>query len=76
MAAYSTITVRAEVKDRLALLKGDRSWDEFLADVADSLPPDDAIAEMKRRLHELRTGKVKAIPWRDVKREMDERRKR
>ncbi len=76
MSAYSTITVRQEVKDRLALLKGSRSWDDFLTEVAESLPSDGAIAEMERRLKELRTGRVQAIPWSEAKRELATKRKR
>ncbi|HLE97011.1 MAG TPA: addiction module protein [Candidatus Thermoplasmatota archaeon] len=64
---YSTITLRSEVKDRLALLKGSRSWDDFLTDVAGHVPPDAAIEEMERRLGELRSGKVKGVPWTEVK---------
>lgn len=64
---YSTITLRSEIKDRLALLKRDKSWDEFMAEVADQLPVDDTIAEMERRLAELRQRKVQGVPWRAIK---------
>lgn len=66
-AEYSTITVRSEIKDRLALLKGARSWDDFMADVAESMPADEAISEMERRLAELRERKVQGVPWSAVK---------
>lgn len=66
-ADYSTITLRSEIKDRLALVKGSRSWDEFMAAVADQLPVDEAIAEMEKRLAELRERKVQGVPWSDIK---------
>ncbi|MHB8587077.1 MAG: hypothetical protein ACYDDF_14705 [Thermoplasmatota archaeon] len=66
-ADHSTITLRSEIKDRLALLKGRKSWDDFLTAVADQLPVDEAIAEMESRLADLRHGKVKGVPWRAIK---------
>lgn len=67
MPEYSTITLRAEVKDRLALVKGAKSWDAFFTEVADHLPVDEAIAEMEARLAELRERKVQVVPWSAVK---------
>lgn len=67
MPEFSTITLRAEIKDRLALVKGGKSWDAFFAEVADQLPVDDAIAEMESRLAELRERKVQGVPWSAVK---------
>ena len=66
-SSYSTITLRSEIKDRLSLLKGNRSWDAFLEEVAASYPADEVIAEMERRLADLREGRVEGIPWRTVK---------
>lgn len=67
MPAYSTITLRAELKERLTLLKGRRSWDEFLGEIADDYPSEELIAELERRLDDIRSGRVRAIPWEEVK---------
>ena len=67
MPEYSTITLRAEIKDRLALVKGSKSWDAFFSEVADKLPVDDAIAEMEKRLTDLRARKIHGVPWSTVK---------
>lgn len=56
----TTITVRLDVKDRLAQAKGGRSWDEFLSEVADRYL-DEAIALAERRLEELRAHKARTL---------------
>ncbi len=65
MADQTTITVSVGVKNRLAQAKGDRSWDEFLAEVADEYV-DDAIALAERRLEELRAQKAKGLTLDEV----------
>jgi hypothetical protein len=50
----STISVRSDLRERLALLKSGKSWDDFLSEIADQLPVDDAIIELERRLADLR----------------------
>lgn len=55
MAKYSTITLSVDTKRRLALVKGDRSWDDFLGEVAAAWPADDAIGDLEKRLRALRT---------------------
>lgn len=72
---HSTITVRADLKDRLSILKGERSWDEFLAEVAADYPAEEAIKELERRLADLRSGRVKGVPRSSVKRKHVPRRK-
>ena len=62
----TTITLSVEVKDRLAQAKGDRSWDEFLEEVAESYL-DEAIALAERRLGELRTHKARGLSLADVR---------
>lgn len=64
---HTTITLRSDLKDRLAFLKGKRSWDEFFAEVAERYPADAVIAEMEKRLVELRERKVRGVPWEAVK---------
>ncbi|MBI4393326.1 MAG: hypothetical protein HY556_05955 [Euryarchaeota archaeon] len=66
-SSHTTITLASSLRDRLALLKGDMSWDEFLADVAERYPSDAAIAEMERRLSDLRERRVATVPWSKVK---------
>lgn len=65
--AHSTITVRAEIKDLLSLLKGGKTWDDFLEEVAEHYPKQTAIEVLQRRLNELRSGKVRGTPWPEVK---------
>ena len=65
--AHSTITVRTEVKDLLSLLKGGKTWDEFLEEIANTYPKKEAIEVLQERLNALRSGKVRAIPWAAVK---------
>ena len=65
MADQTTITVSVAVKHRLAQAKGERSWDEFLAEVADDYV-DDAIALAERRLEELRAQKAKGLTLEEV----------
>ena len=60
MADQTTITVSIDVKSRLAQAKGDRSWDEFLGEVADDYI-DDAIALAEQRLEELRSLKTAGL---------------
>jgi hypothetical protein len=69
MVSHSTITLRSEIKERLSLLKGTMSWDDFLDDVADRYPADAVVAEMERRLAELRERRVEGVPWAKVKAE-------
>ncbi len=33
MASRTTITISADLKERLSALKGDRTWEEFLSDL-------------------------------------------
>lgn len=63
----TTITVKAEVKEFLSLLKGGKTWDEFLEEVAENYPRKTAIEVLQRRLDELRSGKVRGTTWEDVK---------
>lgn len=70
MAERSTITVRQEVKDRLALAKGDKSWDEFLGEIAHERL-DDAIALAERRLEELRTHKARTVSLSELERDIE-----
>lgn len=65
--AQTTNTVRPEVRDLLSLLKGGKTWDEFLTEVAEQYPRKTAIEVLQRRLEELRSGKVRGNPWQDVK---------
>lgn len=71
---HSTITVRADLKERLRLLKGRRSWDAFLEDVAERYPTRDLVRELELRLRDLKTGK-RWVPWQQVKAERARRRK-
>jgi predicted CopG family antitoxin len=66
----STITVRQEVKDRLAQAKGGKTWDEFLEEVANERL-DDAIALAERRLEELRTHKVRTVSLAELEQDID-----
>lgn len=75
MPRHSTITLRADLKERLSLVKGRKSWDEFVEEVLDDYPTEEAIKELEGRLEELRSGRVKAIPWATVKRKIRPRRK-
>ena len=61
----TTITVSTGVRDRLAQAKGDRSWDEFLAEVADEYL-EEAIALAERRLEELRAQKARGLSLAEV----------
>lgn len=61
----TTITVSVEVKRRLAQAKGERSWDDFLSEVADERL-DDAIAMAERRLEELRAHKARGLSLEEV----------
>jgi predicted CopG family antitoxin len=61
----TTITVSVEVKRRLAQAKGDRSWDDFLSEVADERL-DEAIVLAERRLEELRAQKARGLALDDV----------
>lgn len=65
--AHSTITVRADVKDLLSLLKGGKTWDEFLEEIAENYPRKQAIQVLQERLDALRSGKVAGLPWSEVK---------
>ena len=65
--AHSTITVREEIKDLLSLLKGGKTWDEFLQEIADHYPRQSAIEVLQKRLNDLRSGQVRGVPWNDVK---------
>lgn len=76
MAVHSTITLRTDLKETLALLKGSRSWDVFLADMLDKYPSERTLREIERRLEEIRTGKVQVIPWEEVKADMARRRRK
>ncbi|HWH08103.1 MAG TPA: addiction module protein [Candidatus Thermoplasmatota archaeon] len=67
MDDQTTITIRNATKARLALLKGDRSWDELMVELADHYPLDKAIAEAERRLADLRAGKAKTVPWAETR---------
>ncbi|HLF16897.1 MAG TPA: addiction module protein [Candidatus Thermoplasmatota archaeon] len=64
---YSTITLPEETKARLALVKGGRSWGEFMDDVLRHYPVEDAIQELESRLRDLRSGKVRGVPWSEIK---------
>lgn len=68
MGDVSTITLRADTKQRLALLKGSRSWDDFLSEVADEYPAEEQIVQMERRLHELKSRRTSKVPWKQIKR--------
>src|SRR5579859_972806 len=65
----TTITVRAEVKERLAQAKGNKSWDEFLDEVAEEYL-DHAIALAEERLAALKAHKAKARSLLDLDREI------
>ncbi|MEA3198871.1 MAG: hypothetical protein QOE90_299 [Thermoplasmata archaeon] len=65
--SQTTITISNATKRELALLKGDRSWDELLKEMAAHFPRDAAIEEAERRLAELRQGRAKAVSWDDAK---------
>gem|GEM_PF-4521144 len=65
----TTITVRAEVKERLAQAKGSKSWDDFLEEVADEYL-DQAIALAEERLAALKAHKAKARSLLDLDREI------
>lgn len=74
MPAYSTITVRADLKEVLILLKGRRSWDDFLGEIARDYPTEELKAELQRRLDDLTSGRVRGVPWEAVKAKEDRRR--
>lgn len=61
----TTITISAEVKRRLAQAKGDRSWDDFLREVADD-HLDVAISIAEERLAELQAHKVRGVRLADI----------
>lgn len=63
----TTISISHETKRELALLKGDRSWDELLRDMVAHYPRDEAIEEAEKRLAELRSGAAKTVPWAEIK---------
>lgn len=65
MADQTTITVSTAVKNQLAQAKGERSWDDFLGEVARDYV-DDAIALAEQRLHELRTLKASGLTLEEV----------
>lgn len=64
---HSTITVRAEIKDLLSLLKGGKTWDEFLEEIAENYPKETAIEVLQGRLNDLRSGRVRGRSWNEVK---------
>lgn len=61
----TTITVSQEVKDVLAQAKGNRSWEDFLREVALHYA-DEAIALAELRLKELRAHKARGLSLDDV----------
>jgi predicted CopG family antitoxin len=69
MNETTTITVRTEVKERLAQAKGNKSWDDFLKEVADEYL-DQAIALAEERLAALKAHKAKARSLIDLEREI------
>jgi hypothetical protein len=64
---HTTITVKSEIKDLLSLLKGGKTWDEFLEEIADHYPKQAAIEVLQARLNDLRTGSVRGTQWPVVK---------
>lgn len=66
----STITVRRNVKDRLAQAKGDRSWDDFLEEVANEYL-DVAIALAEKRLGDLRAHKARSVGLDEIGRDVE-----
>lgn len=66
----TTITLGTNTKHRLELLKGDATWDEFLAKIADIYPPDDVLEELSRRLAEIEEGRTKTIAWSKLREEL------
>jgi hypothetical protein len=67
---YSTITLPTKTKDRLALVKGDRSWGEFMEEVAQHYPVDDLIKKLEERVEDLRQNRAKFVPWSEVKKKL------
>lgn len=65
---YSTITILIKTKERLALVKGSRSWEDFLEDVVQRYPVDDFIKDLQARIDDVLHDRVKTVPWADVKR--------
>ena len=70
---YSTITLPEETKERLALVKGGRSWGEFMDDVLRHYPVEDAVRELQRRIDDLQSGRTKGVPWETVRRKIKRR---
>ena len=59
----TTITLDEATKARLARLKGDATWNDYLSKIADIYPPDDVLRELADRMAELEEGRAKPLAW-------------
>jgi hypothetical protein len=65
----TTITIRTSTRQLLESMKRPgESYDELIHELAEEYYPPRALAELKRRVTEIRAGRVKAIPADEVER--------
>lgn len=67
----ATITIPTKTKERLALLKGRRSWEAFFEDVVQRHHVDDLVKEPEKRVDDVRHDRVKMVPGSDVKKRLE-----
>ena len=59
----TTITIRSSTRQLLETMKRPgETYDDLLQELADEYYPPEILAELRRRVAELRSGKVRTIP--------------
>lgn len=67
----TTITIRSSTRRLLESMKRPgETYDELLQDLAEEYYPPGVIAELKQRVADLRSGRVKGIPAAEMRRKL------
>lgn len=67
----TTITIRSSTRQLLENMKRPgETYDELLQELAEEYYPPRVIAELKRRVAEIRAGRVKGIPAAEMRRRL------
>ena len=68
----TTITIRSSTRQLLENMKQPgETYDTLLQELAEEYYPPRVIAELKRRVAEIRAGRVKGIPAAEMRRRLD-----
>jgi putative addiction module component (TIGR02574 family) len=67
----TTITIRSSTRQLLESMKRPgETYDELLQELAEEYYPPRVIAELKRRVSDIRAGRVKGVPVEEMRRRL------